>query len=145
MPVRVPLAPADSLPVAAVVRLLVDAICLGRGASAGVVHQWGLFLASDLSAPGLLSAVSSLLGLGVRQLSWPELMALWDVLILISDCLSEATDVNLLCGFCLSVLAKVLFVGTDVLLTTLFHFFSFWRVRMHRLDRTPRQMLNWAL
>jgi len=59
-------------------------------------------------------------GLGVRPLSWPELAALWDVLILISDCLSEASDVELLQGFCLLAPAKVLFVGAGALLTMSF-------------------------
>jgi len=40
--------------------------------------------------------VGSITGLGVRPLSWPELAALWDVPILISDRLSEASDVDLL-------------------------------------------------
>jgi hypothetical protein len=60
----------------------------------GAVHQWGLFPASALSTPVLLSAVGSITGLGVYPLSWPELAALWDVPILISDCLLEASDVD---------------------------------------------------
>ena len=89
-PVRACLAPADSLPVAAVVCLATDCVSGGREAGVGVVHQWGLFPASALSTPVLLSTVGSITGLGVRPLSWPELAALWDVPILISDCLSEA-------------------------------------------------------
>ena len=40
MPVRAPLTPADLLPVAAVVRLTVEIIRLGRGRTARVVHRW---------------------------------------------------------------------------------------------------------
>ena len=117
---QVPLTPTDLLPVAAVVWLPVEIIRLGRGTMARVVHQWGLFPPSDLSAPVLLSAVGSATGLGVRLLSWSELAALWDVPILISDRLSEATDTTLLCRFCLLAPTKVLFVGVDALLTKLF-------------------------
>ena len=74
------------------------------------------FPASALSTPVFLSAVGSITVLGVRPLSWPELAALWDVPILISDRLMEASDVELLRGFCLSAPAKVLFVGADALL-----------------------------
>jgi hypothetical protein len=65
-------------------------------------------------------AVGSFTGLGVRLLSWPELTALWDVPILISDRLTQPLDVELLRGFCSSAPAKVLFVGADALLTTSF-------------------------
>ena len=119
-PVRACLAPADSLPVAAVVRLAAESFSGGRELGVGAVHQWKLFPASALSTPVLLSTVGSITGLGVRPLSWPELAALWDIPILILDCLSEASGVDLLRGFCLSAPAKVLFVGADALLTTLF-------------------------
>ena len=114
------LAPADLLPVAAVVRLPTDSFSGGRESGVGAVHQRGLLPASALSTPVLLSTVGSITGLGIRPLSWPELAALWDVPILISDCLSEASGVDLLRVFCLSTPAKVLFVGADALLTTLF-------------------------
>jgi hypothetical protein len=65
-------------------------------------------------------AVGSVLGLGVCRLSWLELALLWNVPILISDRLSEASDVDLLQGFCSSAPSKVLFVGADSLLTTSF-------------------------
>ena len=115
MPVRVPLLPADLLPVADVVRLPVEIIWFGRGATASVVHQWGLFPALDLSALVLLSLVGSVKGLGVRPLAWSKIAALWDVTILILDWLSEAVDTVLLCSFCLSAPTKVLFVGADAL------------------------------
>jgi hypothetical protein len=117
-------APANSLPVAAVVRLQDAALRLHRGTSAptgaSVVHQWGLFPVSDHSTPVLLSAVGSVLGMGVCPLTWPELAVLWDVLILVLDWLSADTDLKLLRGFCASAPAKILFVGADALLTTLF-------------------------
>jgi hypothetical protein len=103
-----------------VVRLAPNIISGGQESGVGVVHQWGLFPASALSTPVLLSMVGSITGLGVRPLSWPELAALWDVPILVSDRLSEASGVDLLRGFCLSAPAKVLFVGADALLTTSF-------------------------
>ena len=79
------------------------------------------------------------------SVSSQELTALWNVPILILDCLSKATDVSLLHGFCLSAPAKVLFVGADALLTTLFCFFLLiLRARVHQLDWPPRQMLNWV-
>ena len=89
-PVRADLAQADALPVAVVVPCMADRAYEGRNLVIGVVHQWGLFPASALSTPVLLSTVDSITGLGIRPLSWPELAALWDVPILISDCLSEA-------------------------------------------------------
>ena len=119
-PVRADLAPAKAPPVAAVVRCMADRAYEGRDLVIGVVHQWGLFPALALSTPVLLSAAGSFTGLGVCSLSWPELAALWDVPILISDRLTEPLDVELLQGFCLSAPAKVLFVGTDALLTTSF-------------------------
>ena len=119
-PVRADLAPANALPVAAVVRCMADGAYEGRGLVIGVVQQWGLFPASALSTPVLLSVVDSITGLGVCLLSWPELAALGDVPILISDRLLEALDVELLRGFCLSAPAKVLFVCADALLTMSF-------------------------
>jgi hypothetical protein len=119
-PVRSTLLQANSLPVTAVVRLPVELIGAGRGPLVGVVHQWGLFPASDLSASVLVVVVGSVLGLGVCRLSWLELALLWDVPILILDHLSEASDVDLLRGFCLLAPSKVLFASADSLLTTLF-------------------------
>jgi len=95
------LALADSLPVAAVLCLAADSFNGGQELGVGAVHQWGLFPASALSTPVLLFTVDSIAGLGIRPLSWPELAALWDVPILISDHLSEASGVNLLWGFLL--------------------------------------------
>ena len=53
-PVRVDLAPADALPVAAVVRCMADGAYKGRDLVIGAVQQWGLFPASALSTPVLL-------------------------------------------------------------------------------------------
>ena len=69
MPVLACLAPADSLPVAAVVRLVSNSFSGGRESGVGAVHQWGLFPASALYTPVLLSMVGSITGLGVRPLS----------------------------------------------------------------------------
>ncbi len=110
----------ESIPVPAVVRLPQDIIVRGGSTGHRVVHQWGLFPASDLSTPVLLSSVGSVTGLGIRPLTWQELAALWDVPILVSDRLSTESDVDLLRSFCLSAPAKVLFVGTDALLTIFF-------------------------
>ena len=120
MPVCACLAPANLLPVAVVVRLATDCVSGGRETGVGAVHQWGLFPVSALSTPVLVSTVSSITGLGVHPLSWPELATLWDVPILISDRLSEASGVDLLQGFCSSAPAKVLFMGADALLTMSF-------------------------
>jgi hypothetical protein len=59
-------------------------------------------------------------GWGVRPLSWLELAALWDVPILVTDSMSEESDLLILRGFCASAPAKVFFAGADALLTTLF-------------------------
>jgi hypothetical protein len=92
-----------------------------RGAPpGGVVHQWGFFPASDLRARVLLAASGCLSGWGVWPLSWLELAVLWDVPILVSDSMSEESDILILWGFCASAPAKVLFAGADALLTTLF-------------------------
>jgi hypothetical protein len=56
----------------------------------------------------------------VRPLSWLELAALWDLPILVTDSMSEESDLLILQGFCVSAPAKVLFVGADALLTMLF-------------------------
>ena len=100
-PVRACLAPADSVPVADVVRVATDRIDGGRAIGGEVVHQWGLFPALDLSTPVLLSTVGSITGLGIRPLSSTELAAIWDVPILVSDCLSSASSEDLLRNFCL--------------------------------------------
>ena len=148
-PVRANLAQADALPVAAVVRLMAYRVNGGRDLVIRTVHQWGLFPSSELSTPVLHSAVGSITGLGFCLLSWLELAALWDVPILISDRLSEASGVELLRGFCLSAPAKVLFVGADALLTTLFRggstftFLQVW-LQMPHQGRPPRRMQSWA-
>jgi hypothetical protein len=86
----------------------------------GVVHQWGLFPSSDLRARVLLVALGCPSGWDVRPLPWLELGALWDVPILVSDSISEESDILILWGFCASAPAKVLFAGADALLTMLF-------------------------
>ena len=90
------------------------------GVRCGIVQQWGLFPASDLSSHVLLAATGSISGMGIRPLTWHELAALWDVPILVSDRLGGGDDCTLLCGFCASAPAKVLYVGADALLTVFF-------------------------
>jgi hypothetical protein len=86
----------------------------------GIIHQWGLFPASDLGARVLLASSGCPSGWGVRPLSWFELAALWDVPILVLDAFTEESSISFLRGFCASAPVKVLFVGADALLTTLF-------------------------
>jgi hypothetical protein len=86
----------------------------------GVIQQWGLFPASDLQAVVLLAASGSPSGMGVRPLSWLESAALWDVPILVSDSMRGDSDTLIFQAFCASTPAKVLFAGTDALLTTSF-------------------------
>ncbi len=87
----------------------------------GVIQAWGLFPTSDLQATVLLAASGSPSGWGSRTLSELELAALWDVPILVLDLLSGGEGYGILRGFCASAPGKVLFAGTDALLTT-----SFW-------------------
>ena len=105
--------PADLPPVAGVVYRDV-------GVRRGIVQQWGLFPASDLSSHVLLAATGSVSGMGIRPLTWHELAAIWDVPILILDRLGGGDDCALLCGFCTLAPAKVLYVGADALLTVFF-------------------------
>jgi hypothetical protein len=122
-------AAATTVPVAAVPEDLPptpSVVCSGgtpgvRGAPpGGIIHQWGLFLAFDLGARVLLASSGCPSGLGMRPLSWLELAALWDVPILVMDAITEESSISILRGFCASAPAKVLFVGADALLTTLF-------------------------
>jgi len=85
-----------------------------------MVQAWGLFPASDLSALVLVPASGSHWGWGIRCLSVLELAALWDVPILVLDSLSDLSDVNIFKGFWASAPGKVLFAGTNALLTTSF-------------------------
>jgi hypothetical protein len=68
----------------------------------------------------LLAASGSPSGMGVQPLSWLELTALWDVPILVSDSMTGDSDTLIIGVFCTSTPTKVLFAGTDALLTTLF-------------------------
>jgi hypothetical protein len=85
-----------------------------------VIHQWGLFSASDLRARVFLAASGCPSGWGVRPLSWLELAALWDVPILVTDSMPEESYLLILWGFRAFAPAKVLFAGADALLTRLF-------------------------
>ena len=118
-PVPVNEVPEDLPPIPLVVR---------SGGAAGVrgpppgsiIHQWGLFPASDLGAKVLLASSGCPSGWGVRPLSCLELAALWDVPILVMVALSEDSSISILQGFCASAPTKVLFVGADALLTIFF-------------------------
>ncbi len=127
-------AAATPVPVAEVpedLPLIPSMVCLGvtpgvRGAPpGGVIHQWRLFPASDLGVRVLLALSGCPSGWGVRSLSWLELAALWNVLILVMDAMSEESSITILRGFCASAPAKVLFAGADTLFTTLFRGGSF--------------------
>jgi hypothetical protein len=62
----------------------------------GVVHQSGLFSSSDLQTQVPLPASGCPSGWGVHPLLCLELVALWDVLILVSDAMSEESDILIL-------------------------------------------------
>ena len=118
-PVPVAEVPEDLPPTSSVVRS--GGTPRVSGAPLGsIIHQWGLFPASDLGARVLLASSGCPSGWGVRPLSWLELAALWDVPILVMDAFSEESSISILQGFCASAPAKVLFAGADALLTTLF-------------------------
>ena len=68
----------------------------------------------------MVAASGSPSGWGTRSLSVIELAALWDVPILVSDSLSDISDLGIFKGFWASAPGKVLFAGTDALLTTSF-------------------------
>ena len=95
------------------------------------MHQFGLFPAHNLSADVLLAASASPLGMGVRNLTWQELGLLWDVPILCMDSLAQDKMEEFIAAVCVSAPAKVLFSGTDALLTTLF------RGGLHREEEIP--------
>ncbi len=86
----------------------------------GLIQHWGLFPSSTINATVLLEASGLPTGWGKRCLSPLELAALWDVPISVSDALLESGDLDIIRGFCTSAPAKVLFTGTDALLTTSF-------------------------
>ena len=97
-----------------------EVIRLQVGGQADVLYQFGLFPAHDLSAEVLLAASASPSGMGVRKLTWDELGLLWDVPILCIDSLQQDQMEDFLAAVCTSAPAKMLFSGTDALLTTLF-------------------------
>jgi hypothetical protein len=116
-PVPVAEVPEDLPPIPLVVHL--GGAAGVRGPPPGsIIHQWGLFLASDLGARVLMASSGCPSGWGVRPLSCLELAALWDVPILVMNALSEDSFISILQGFCASAPAKVLFAGADALLTT---------------------------
>jgi hypothetical protein len=118
-PVPVAEVPVDLPPTPSVVRSGCTPGACGAPPG-GIIHQWGLFPASDLGARVLLASSGCPSGWRVRPLSWLELAALWDVPILVLDAFTEESSISFLRGFCASAPAKVLFAGADALLTTLF-------------------------
>ena len=97
-----------------------EVIRLCVGGQVDVVYQFGLFPAHNLSADVLLAASASPSGMGVRKITWPELGLLWDVPILCMDSFQQGQMEEFLAAVCTSAPAKVLFSGTDALLTTSF-------------------------
>ena len=106
--------------------LKTEVIRLHVEGQADVLYQFGLFPAHNLRAEVLLAASASPSGMGVRSLTWQELGLLWDVPILCIDTLPQDQMENFLAAACTSAPAKVLFSGSDALLTTLFRGGSKW-------------------
>ncbi len=86
----------------------------------GLIQHWGLFPSFTINPTVLLKASGLPTGWGKRCLSPLELAVLWDVPISVSDALLGSGDLDIIRGFCTSAPAKVLFAGTDTLLTTSF-------------------------
>ena len=88
--------------------------------SEGLVHDWGLFPASELEAQVLVQCSSSPSGYGARRLTWLELGGLWDLPILIIDALPPSEAELMLRAFCKTAPTKVLLAGANLLLNTSF-------------------------
>ena len=88
--------------------------------SEGLVHDWGLFPASELEAQVLVQCSSSPSGYGARRLTWLELGGLWDLPILIIDALPPSEAELMLRAFSKTAPTKVLLAGANLLLNTSF-------------------------
>jgi hypothetical protein len=119
IPVRADKVPVDLPPVSSVIRSG-SVPRLPGSRPDGLIQHWGLFPSSTINATVLLEASGLPTGGGKRCLSPLELAALWDVPISVSIALLESGDLDIIQGFCTSAPAKVLFAGTDALLTTSF-------------------------
>ena len=86
----------------------------------GLVLDFGLFPASDLTARVLLESSGSPSGYGSRSLSARELGDLWDVPILFMDSLSDQEVGDLMGAICRTPPSKLLHSGADLLLTSCF-------------------------
>ena len=80
----------------------------------GLVQDWGLFLASELSATVLVQCSSSSSGYGSRRLTGAELGALWDLPISVLDALPGLGAEAVLQGFFRSAPTKILFSGAEL-------------------------------
>jgi hypothetical protein len=96
----------------------VAGICVER--ENGLVLDFGLFPASDLTARVLLESSGSPSGYGSRSLSARELGDLWDVPILFMDSLSDQEVGDLMGAICRTPPSKLLHSGADLLLTSCF-------------------------
>jgi len=86
----------------------------------GVVMDFGLFPASDLTARVLLESSGSPSGYGLRSLSARELGDLWDVPILFMDFLLDQEVGDLMGAICRTPPSNLLHSGADLLLTSCF-------------------------
>ncbi len=84
----------------------------------GLILDFGLFPASDLTARVLLESSGSPSGYGSRSLSARELGNLWDVPILFMDSLSDQEVGDLTGAICRTPPSKLLHSGADLLLTS---------------------------
>ena len=125
--------------------LIKEVIRLQVGGQDNVLYQFGLFPAHNLSAEVLLAASTSPSGMGVRKLTWQELGLLWNVPILCIDSLQQDQMEDFLATACTSAPAKVLFSGTDALLTTSFRgglIGRKWRTRQVRTKQVLCRMMR---
>ena len=86
----------------------------------GLVQDWGLFPSSDLAAKVLVQCSFSPSGYDSRSLSGAELGALWDIPISVLDALPAHGSERILQDIFWSAPTKILFAGTNFLLTLSF-------------------------
>ncbi len=86
----------------------------------GLVQDWGLFPSSNLAAKVLVQCSFSPSGYGSWSLSGAELGALWDIPISVLDAFPAQGSERILHGIFRSASTKILFAGTDFLLTSSF-------------------------
>ena len=86
----------------------------------GLVQDWGLFPATDLTAKVLVQCPFSPSGYGYRSLTHAELGGLWDLPISVLDSLPERGAAETLHALFQTAPTKILFAGADFLLTASF-------------------------